>query len=261
MFLFSRTRKSCLSPFFGSGVLLLPRLQKFLAEAGIASRRRCEEFIRAGRVRVNGRVVRQLGARVDPLHDRVEFDGRKVRLENKAYVILYKPRGYVTTADDPQGRRKVTDLVADLPQRLFPVGRLDYDAEGLLLLTNDGELAHRLTHPRFNIPKTYLVTLDGIPRPDVLQKMATGITLDDGPTAPALVHLRRVDNRRALVEMTIREGRNRQVRRMWAAFGMGVLRLKRTRVADLELSGLRPGQHRHLRFEEVRTLREFAQLL
>lgn len=240
---------------------MLSRLQKFLAEAGIASRRRCEDFIRAGRVRVNGQIVWQLGARVDPLHDRIEFDGQRVRLESKTYVVLYKPRGYLTTADDPQGRRKVIDLVADLPQRLFPVGRLDYDAEGLLLLTNDGELAHRLTHPRFNIPKTYLVTLDGIPRPDVLQRMATGITLEDGPTAPAHVHLQRSDNYRALVEMTIREGRNRQVRRMWAAFGFEVLRLKRTRMADLELSGLRPGQHRHLRFEEVCALREFTQLL
>lgn len=238
----------------------MPRLQKFLAEAGIASRRKCEEFILAGRVRVNGRIVSELGARVDPMRDRVEFDGRQVTLEKKVYIMLYKPRGYVTTARDPQGRPKVTDLVADLPRRVFPVGRLDYDSEGLLLLTNDGELAHCLAHPRYHVPKTYMIVLDGTPGPEVLARVAGGVLLEDGPTAPASVRLLRADERSAVVEMTIREGRNRQLRRIWAAVGFRVKRLKRTRVGELDVAGLRPGRYRHLRPAEVRRLRELVKL-
>jgi len=238
----------------------LLRLQKYLAEAGIASRRRCEDLIRAGRVQVNGCVVRELGTTVNPARDRVEVDGRAVRLEDKTYVMVYKPRGYVTTVHDPRGRRKVTDLVRKVPQRLFPVGRLDYDSEGLLLLTNDGELAYRLTHPRFKISKTYLVTLDRTPDPDTLRRIAAGIVLEDGPTAPCRVRLLRSGKHSALVEITMHEGRNRQVRRMWAALGFEVKRLKRTAVANLELGGLRPGQYRRLQAGEVRRLRELAQL-
>lgn len=236
------------------------RLQKFLAEAGIASRRKCEDLIQAGRIRVNGRVIREPGTKVDPLRDRVELDGRVVAVEQKAYVLLYKPRGYVTTAQDPQGRRKVTDLVAALPQRLFPIGRLDYDSEGLLLLTNDGELAHRLTHPSYHVPKTYLVTVNGIPKPDDLCRLGEGILLDDGPTAPARVRLLRESGSKALVEMTIHEGRNRQVRRMWQALGFEVKRLKRIQVANLDIGELRPGQYRHLRPAEVDELRKLVQL-
>jgi 23S rRNA pseudouridine2605 synthase/16S rRNA pseudouridine516 synthase len=241
-------------------VASLPRLQKFLAEAGVASRRKCEEYIRAGRVRVNGQVVDRLGVTVDPHRDRVEVDGREVRPEPKAYLMLYKPRGYVTTAHDPQGRPKVTDLVAGLPQRVFPVGRLDVDSEGLLLLTNDGELAYRLTHPRFKVPKTYAVVLDRTPDLEALQRIASGIELEDGPTAPCVVRLLRGDRRHALVEMTIHEGRNRQVRRMWAALGYEVKRLKRTSVANLKLMALRPGQYRRLRTDELRRLRELLGL-
>ncbi len=238
----------------------MPRLQKYLAEAGIASRRACEELIRAGRVRVNGRVVCELGIAVDPSRDRVELDGREVRPEPKVYVLLYKPRGYVTTARDPQGRRKVTDLVADAGRRVFPVGRLDYDSEGLLLLTNDGELAYRLTHPRFHVPKTYHVALDGLPGPAVLRGIARGVELDDGRTAPAEARLLRGDGGEALVEMTIHEGRKRQVRRMWAALGFEVKQLKRVRMAGLELGGLEPGRYRHLRPTEVRDLRKLVRL-
>ncbi|ACA59707.1 pseudouridine synthase [Candidatus Desulforudis audaxviator] len=236
------------------------RLQKYLAEAGIASRRASEELILAGRVRVNGEVVRELGTTVDSSRDRVEVDGQKIRPEPKIYVLLYKPRGYVTTARDPQGRRKVTDLVAGAGGRVFPVGRLDYDSEGLLLLTNDGELAYRLTHPRFHVPKTYHVVLDRSPGPAALRAIARGVELDDGLTAPAGVRLVRRDGREALVEMTIHEGRKRQVRRMWAALGFEVQRLKRVRMAGLELGGLEPGRWRHLRTTEVRELRKLVRL-
>ncbi len=236
------------------------RLQKYLAEAGIASRRASEELILAGRVRVNGEVVRELGTTVDSSRDRVEVDGQEIRPEPKIYVLLYKPRGYVTTARDPQGRRKVTDLVAGAGGRVFPVGRLDYDSEGLLLLTNDGELAYRLTHPRFHVPKTYHVVLDRSPGPAALRAIARGVELDDGLTAPAGVRLVRRDGGEALVEMTIHEGRKRQVRRMWAALGFEVQRLKRVRMAGLELGGLEPGRWRHLRTTEVRELRKLVRL-
>jgi len=236
------------------------RLQKYLAEAGIASRRAGEELILAGRVRVNGEVVYELGTTVDSSRDRVEVDGQEIRPEPKIYVLLYKPRGYVTTARDPQGRRKVTDLVAGAGGRVFPVGRLDYDSEGLLLLTNDGELAYRLTHPRFHVPKTYHVVLDRSPGPAALRAIARGVELDDGLTAPAGVRLVRRDGGEALVEMTIHEGRKRQVRRMWAALGFEVQRLKRVRMAGLELGGLEPGRWRHLRTTEVRELRKLVRL-
>lgn len=238
----------------------MPRLQKYLAESGVASRRACEELILAGRVRVNGRPVRELGTSVDPARDRVEVDGREVRPEPKAYVLLYKPRGYVTTARDPQGRPKVTDLVAGAGGRVFPVGRLDYDSEGLLLLTNDGDLAYRLTHPRFHVPKTYHVALDRPPGPAALDEIARGIALEDGRTAPAEVRVVRGDGGEALVEMTIHEGRKRQVRRMWAALGFEVTWLKRVRMAGLELGKLEPGRWRHLRPSELRSLRKLVRL-
>ena len=241
-------------------VALLTRLQKYLAEAGVAARRKCEDYIRAGRVRVNGRVADKPGVTVDPTRDRIEVDGRPIRPERKAYVLLYKPRGYITTADDPRGRRKVTDLLTDLPERLFPVGRLDADSEGLLLLTNDGELAYRLTHPRFKVPKTYLVVLDRTPDAEALQRIASGLELDDGPTAPCKVRLLSGGKQRAVVEMTMHEGRNRQVRRMWAALGYRVKRLKRTGLADLKLAALRPGRHRRLRADELRRLRQSVDL-
>lgn len=236
------------------------RLHKYLAEAGVASRRACEELILAGRVRVNGRVVHELGTTVDGFQDRVEVDGREVRPEAKVYVLLYKPRGYVTTARDPQGRRKVTDLVAGAGGRVFPVGRLDYDSEGLLLLTNDGDLAYRLTHPRFHVPKTYRVVLDRTPGPAALGAIERGVRLEDGPTAPAEIRLLGGDGGEALVEMTIHEGRKRQVRRMWAALGFEVKRLKRVRMAGLELGRLEPGGWRHLQPSELQSLRKLVSL-
>jgi len=241
----------------GQTLLSLERLQKVLARAGVASRRRCEELILAGAVRVNGRTVTVLGTRVDPDRDVIEVNGRRIRAEKPVYVLLYKPAGYVSTADDPQGRPKVTDLVRDIPQRLYPVGRLDYDTEGLLLLTNDGELAYRLTHPRFGIPKTYLAEVEGRPGAQELYRLSSGVALEDGITSPERVRVHRAGPP-ALLEITVHEGRNRLIRRMCSAVGHPVRRLKRIRFAFLDLRGLSPGAYRHLSEAEVRRLHRMA---
>lgn len=240
----------------------LERLQKFMARSGVASRRHCEDMIAAGLVKVNGKTVTTPGTRVAPGVDRVEVDGHLIgRPEKKVYLLMYKPRGYVTTVEDPRGRRKVTDLVTGVPQRVYPVGRLDYDSEGLLLLTNDGELTQALTHPRHRVSKTYRVRVEGTPARESLEQMARGMVLDDGPTAPAGIGLVEVDARgNALLEITIHEGRNRQVRRMCAQIGHPVRRLKRVRIGPLSPDGLKPGQYRHLTLPEVRQLREAAGL-
>lgn len=228
------------------------RLQKFLARAGVASRRRAEELIRTGRVKVNGQTVTAMGVQVEPERDVVEVDGRAVSWsEEKVYYLLYKPPGYVTTVEDPRGRPKVTDLLKGVKERVYPVGRLDYATEGLLLLTNDGDLTLRLTHPRYGVTKTYRALVKGVPDGRALQKLATGVRLEDGVTSPAKVKLLRTGKDTALLELTLREGRKREVRRMCAAVGHPVLWLQRTRMAFLTLKGLRPGEYRRLTPEEV----------
>jgi 23S rRNA pseudouridine2605 synthase len=226
-----------------------PRLQKVLARAGVASRRACEELIAARRVRVNGQVA-TLGDRVDPEHDLVELDGAPLALATGlVHYLLNKPAGVVTTAEDPQGRRTVVDLVPAEP-RVFPVGRLDLDTEGLLLLTNDGELAHRLTHPSFGVDKEYLAEVEGRPSRGALRRLREGVELEDGPTAPAQVSL--VEP--TVLRITIHEGRNRQVRRMCEAVGHPVRRLVRTRIGPLAERRLAPGEWRELSPDEVRAL-------
>jgi 23S rRNA pseudouridine2605 synthase len=226
-----------------------PRLQKVLARAGVASRRACEELIAARRVRVNGQVA-TLGDRVDPEHDLVELDGAPLALATGlVHYLLNKPAGVVTTAEDPQGRRTVVDLVP-AEQRVFPVGRLDLDTEGLLLLTNDGELAHRLTHPSFGVDKEYLAEVEGRPSRGALRRLREGVELEDGPTAPAQVSL--VEP--TVLRITIHEGRNRQVRRMCEAVGHPVRRLVRTRIGPLAERRLAPGEWRELSPDEVRAL-------
>jgi 23S rRNA pseudouridine2605 synthase len=226
-----------------------PRLQKVLARAGVASRRACEELIAARRIRVNGEVA-TLGDRVDPEHDLVELDGAPLALAaGLVHYLLNKPAGVVTTADDPQGRRTVVDLVPSEP-RVFPVGRLDMDTEGLLLLTNDGELTHRLTHPSFGVDKEYLAEVEGKPSRGALRRLREGVELDDGPTAPAQVSLIEP----TVLRITIHEGRNRQVRRMCEAVGHPVRRLVRTRIGPLADRRLAPGEWRALDPDEVRTL-------
>jgi 23S rRNA pseudouridine2605 synthase len=225
------------------------RLQKVLSRAGIGSRRACEILIEARRVRVNGELA-VLGRRVDPEKDLVTLDGAPVGIrEGLVYYLLNKPRGVVTTADDPQGRETVVQLVPVEP-RVYPVGRLDYDTEGLLLLTNDGELAHRLTHPSYGVKKEYLAEVEGSVSSSSVRALRDGIELEDGLTAPAEVS-RVAPN---LVRIVIHEGRNRQVRRMLEAVGNPVIRLARTRIDKLSDRTLRPGEWRHLRPEEVRML-------
>ena len=225
------------------------RLQKVLARAGLGSRRVCEDVIAAGRVRVNGERA-ALGRRVDPEADVVEVDGVPIGVApGLVYFLLNKPVGVVTTADDPQGRPTVVELVPDDP-RVFPVGRLDVDTEGLLLLTNDGSLTHRLTHPSFGVDKEYLASVQGQPTRGELRRLREGVELDDGPTAPAQVSLVAP----SLVRITIHEGRNRQVRRMCEAIGHPVERLVRHRIGPLTDKKLRPGQWRELTQDEVRAL-------
>jgi pseudouridine synthase len=232
------------------------RINAFLARAGVASRRASEELVRAGRVRVNGRPA-ELATVVRP-GDRVEVDGRPVEPEPLAYVLLHKPAGVVTTARDPHGRPTVVGLVRH-EHRLVPVGRLDADTTGALLLTNDGALAHRLAHPRYGVEKVYEALVDGRPSRETLQRLELGVELDDGRTAPARARV--VDRRGAqsVVELTLHEGRKHQVKRMLEAVGHPVRRLHRPRYAGLGLGTLRPGQWRELSDTEIRRLRAAAQ--
>ncbi|MFO7273283.1 MAG: pseudouridine synthase [Bacillota bacterium] len=239
------------------------RLQKVMARAGVASRRHCEALILAGRVTVNGQVVTKLGTKVVPGKDVIEVDGRPLgRPENKVYVMLNKPKGYVSTLYDPQGRPKVIDLLGDeVAERVYPVGRLDYDSEGLLLLTNDGDLAHGLMHPSRMVKKTYIVKVRGVPSAAKLRALQEGIQLEDGPTAPADVKLLEVrPPNSATLSIRIHEGRNRQVRRMFAALGHEVIHLRRTTLGPLKLGDLPVGQWRYLTEQEVAALYRAAGL-
>lgn len=235
----------------------MERLQKVLAHAGVASRRHCEELIAQGKVQVNGQVVREQGIKVDPLKDIIVVNGQQVKLEQHVYLLLYKPTGVITSVTDPQGRRVVIDLLKGIKERVYPVGRLDYDTSGLLLLTNDGELANRLAHPSYEIDKVYRAWVKGIPGPEKVRKLATGIRLEDGMTSPGQSKLLKAESssQRALVELTIHEGRNRQVRRMCEAIGHPVLTLERIRLGFLTLDGLKPGEFRKLTLEEVESLK------
>ncbi len=229
------------------------RLQKVLAAAGLGSRRACEILIEEERVTVNGEVA-VLGRRVDPETDRIEVDGLRVPVRpGLVTYLLNKPRGVVTTASDPQGRRTVVELVPPEP-RVFPVGRLDADTEGLLLLTNDGDLAHRLTHPSFGVEKEYLAQVEGTPTPAALRRLREGVELEDGRTAAAKATLVAP----GVIGLVIHEGRNRQVRRMCEAVGHPVRRLVRTRIGPLAERRLKPGEWRSLDLDEVRALEAAA---
>lgn len=237
------------------------RLQKYLASCGVASRRACEEMIKAGRVMVNGVVVREMGTKVNIGIDRVSVDGKDINAtEEHVYLMLNKPEGYVTTAHDPQGRPTVLDLVAEVPQRVFPVGRLDVDTEGLLLLTNDGELAYRLTHPKFSVTKVYQALVMGKPSEEKLDRLRSGVKLEDGMTKPCTVKVLRRYNHKTLLEITISEGRNRQVRRMCQAIGNPILELERVQIENVALSNVKRGHYRELTLEELAPLMYKVQL-
>ena len=237
----------------------MERLQKVIARAGIASRRKSEELIKEGRVKVNGKVVTEVGVKVSP-SDKVEVNEIQIEKEEPVYFLLYKPRGVISSVSDDKGRKVVTDFFSHFKERIFPVGRLDYDTSGLLLLTNDGEFANLLMHPKNEIDKVYVAKTKGIPLRENLRKLEKGILLEDGKTAPARVKLLSVDKKKqtAIVEITIHEGRNRQVRRMFDAIGNEVLKLKRERYGFLILNGLKTGEARELTPHEVKQLRALA---
>jgi pseudouridine synthase len=234
----------------------MERLQKVLARAGVASRRASERFIVDGRVTVNGRVVTELGTRVDPERDAIKVDGRRLRTAPRAhhYLVVHKPRGYVTTLSDPQGRPTVRDLVRGIRRRVYPVGRLDLDSEGLLLLTDDGDLARELMDPRSRVPKTYHVKVQGTPDAAALSRLRRGVVLDGRRTLPARIKIVR-PGRNPWLEVTLVEGRNRQVRRMCQAVGHRVAKLRRVRLGPLDLGRMTPGDCRPLTAEELRELR------
>jgi 23S rRNA pseudouridine2605 synthase len=231
------------------------RLQKLLAASGLCSRRQAEAMIAAGRVTLNGRAA-VLGEQADPCRDAILVDGRPLRWqEPSCYLLMHKPVGVVTTLRDPRGRPVVTDLLRDdVPARVYPVGRLDLTTSGLLLLTNDGALAHRLMHPSHEVAKTYLVRVRGTLSAEQIRRLEQGVELDDGPTAPARVANVRGSGGHTWFEITLHEGRNRQVRRMCAALGLPVSRLMRIRYAFLSLEGLAPGEYRHLSPAEINRL-------
>lgn len=236
------------------------RLQKVLARAGLGSRRACEALIQEGRVRVDGQPA-ALGQRVDPARARIEVDGRPLRPpEPLVYLVLHKPRGVVSTVTDPHAQRTVLDLVPQRRTRLYPVGRLDRESEGLLLLTNDGPLAQRLLHPRHQIPKRYRVWVEGRVGEEALEQLRRGVALEDGLTAPAEVVLVRTTERSSQLEVVLREGRKRQIRRMAQSVGHPVTRLVRVAMGPLRLGSLRPGEVRPLTDRELAALRQAAGL-
>ncbi|MGD6841493.1 pseudouridine synthase [Bacillus infantis] len=237
----------------------MERLQKVIAHAGIASRRKAEQLIAEGHVRVNGKVVKELGLKVSS-SDKVEVDGIPVEREEPVYILLYKPRGVISSVTDEKGRKVVTDLLPQIKERVYPVGRLDFDTSGLLLMTNDGEFANLLMHPKNEVEKVYVAKIKGIPLREKLKSLERGVRLEDGKTAPARVKVLSIDKQKntAIVELVIHEGRNRQVRRMLEAIGHPVMKLKRERYGFLTLQGLSAGDARELTAHEVKQLRTLA---
>ncbi len=233
------------------------RLQKILAHAGVSSRRAAEQIIHDGRVRVNGQVVTELGTRADPERDRIEVDGKPLaRAEGHKYFLVHKPRGMVTTLRDPEGRPSLSELLGGIPERVYPVGRLDFHTSGALLLTNDGDLAQALLHPSREVPKTYVAKLNRAADPRMISELRAGVTLDDGyHTRPAHVIELRKEEQKSWLEITITEGKNRQIHRMVEAVGPRVMRLSRLSFAGLSTDGLRPGQLRELEPQELSALR------
>ncbi|MEK6197684.1 MAG: rRNA pseudouridine synthase [Desulfobacterales bacterium] len=226
---------------------MLERLQKVLAKAGVASRRRAEELIRQGKVRVDGKVVTEMGTKVDPETQNIECDGvALVSQEEKVYILLNKPTGYLSTVDDPQGRPIVTDLLKNIAERVYPVGRLDLNTEGALLLTNDGELSQKILHPSHEVNKTYVAKVKGVPGKKKLDALSKGIELEGRKTWPARIKVLKTEAQSTVIQIIIHEGRKRQVRKMFEAIGHPVLALKRTAYGQLQLGGLGPGKYRFL---------------
>lgn len=231
------------------------RLQKFLAECGIASRRKSEELIKQGRVAVNGAKISEMGIKISQT-DLIEVDGKKIELESKkVYIMLHKPTGIVTTAKDQFARQTVLDLIPEINERVYPVGRLDYDTSGLLLLTNDGEFTYRLTHPKHEMEKVYMAEIQGIPSEEDLERFEKGLKIENYITAPALIRIKDKKGKTSIVEISIHEGRNRQVRKMCDAIGHQVISLKRVATGNLSLGDLEEGKWRYLNEIEVELLK------
>ena len=236
--------------------MMLVRLHKILAEAGVVSRRGGEDLILAGKVSVNNRVIRELGFKADPALDRIRVDGKPLlRPAPKVYYLFYKPRGVITSLNDPEGRPTIRDFIPRIKVNIFPVGRLDYDAEGLLLLTNDGEMAMQLAHPRYRVPRTYLVKVKGALATEEMGRLEKGVMLDDGMSPQLKVTPVKRLQKNSWVKITLHEGRNRVIKRAFEAIRHPVLQLKRIKFASLTLEGLRPGEYRPLASEEIEHLR------
>jgi 23S rRNA pseudouridine2605 synthase len=239
---------------------LKERLQKYIARCGVASRRNSEKIIAQGRVSVNGKIVSAMGIKINPQVDLVRVDGRIITPETEGiYIKLNKPAGYITSVSDPQGRPTVLDLIGDIGSRIYPVGRLDYESEGLLILTNDGELAYCLTHPRYEIDKQYYVLVDGNPGYESIKSLRNGVDIGDHVTQPAKISKLGIEGRNSIYRVTISEGRNRQVRRMFEVIGHPVLYLKRERLGNISLGSLRSGEWRHLSISEIKSLKSLIE--
>jgi len=229
------------------------RINKYLSQMGIASRRKADLLVEKGRVSVNGQVVKQLGLKIDPAVDLVSIDDEPVNRKSpkKTYYMLYKPRNVMTTLSDPEKRPCVGDILPQLQAHVFPVGRLDFDAEGLLLLTNQGDLAHQMLHPKFHVTKTYLVKIKGHPSPETIQKIKRGIKLEDGFIKPEFVKVDKILKENAWVKITISQGRKHLVKRIWQRFDHPVIRLIRTAFGPLQIKSMKPGQIRKLTKDEI----------
>jgi len=238
---------------------MLERLQKIISAAGITSRRAAEELIAEGRVKVNGKLVTELGTKADASKDHIKVDGKLINPRQPlTYIMLNKPAGFVTTMSDPERRPTVQDLLQGVKVRVYPVGRLDYNTEGLLLMTNDGDFAHLITHPKHEFPKTYLAKVKGVVDEKALNELEQGVYLDDGKTAPAKIKKIRKEEANSWLEITIHEGRKRQVRRMFDRVGHSVIKLKRVRTGTLTLGDLQEGSYRHLTTDEVSALKDLS---
>ena len=237
----------------------MERLQKVIAQAGVTSRRKAETLIEEGRVKVNGKVVTELGTKVSE-RCKIEVNGIPVEREEPVYFLFYKPTGVISTVEDDKGRKAVTDYFHEIEERVFPVGRLDYDTSGALLLTNDGDFANKLMHPSYHVDKVYVVKVKGLMNKETIQKLERGVQLEDGKTSKARARILSVDKQKekSIVELTIHEGKNRQVRRMFETLGFPVQKLKRERYGFLELTGMNPGDYRELKPFEVKQLRNQA---
>lgn len=237
------------------------RLNKILSTAGLSSRRQADRWISEGRVAVNGHVVRKMGSTAVWGSDSIKVDGKEIsEPPGKVYLLLNKPFGYICSLRDPEGRPLVTDLLGKVSQRVYPVGRLDFDSLGLLLLTNDGEWAYRLTHPKYQIPRTYKVTMEGKITDQAMNRLRDGVSLHDGPSGSSRVTLLSRNERQSLIRMTIAQGRNRQVRRMLEAVGHKVVHLVRISYGNIQLGNLKNGEYRFLKDDEIRTMKKFVKI-